>query len=105
MNRPKTQPPRRDLARRCWRPRRLPLRLEQLEDRQAPATSITIVPGLSGTGSLDPFLTGSGGAVLSTDGGAAPGTLSTGALSSVASTNNISVTAQTSITFNDLSSQ
>src|SRR5207248_10203661 len=48
---------------------------------------------------------GSGGTVLASDGGAAPGTLSTGALASIAGSNNISVTAQTSVTFNDLASQ
>src|SRR6266511_675089 len=87
------------------RKRRLPPTLEALEDRLAPASSITVIPGLNGSGSLDPFLTGSGGTVLASDGGAAPGTLSTGALATITSTSNISVTAQTSITFNDLASQ
>ncbi|MFL5339601.1 MAG: hypothetical protein ACJ8F7_05475 [Gemmataceae bacterium] len=79
-------------------------RLQLLEDRTAPASSIAIIAGVNGTGSLDGFLTGSGGTVLATDGGAAPGTLSTGALAAIPGANDISVTAQSSITFNDLAS-
>src|SRR5262249_44435930 len=51
------------------------------------------------------FLSPTDGTILTTDGGANPGTVSTGALASVNSNVNISVTAQTSITFNDLISQ
>src|SRR5215212_5250223 len=78
------------------------LAVERLEDRATPASTITVIPALAGVGSLDGFLTGSGGIVAVADGGSNPGTLSTGALASVAGANNISVTAQSSITFNDL---
>src|SRR5262245_596157 len=66
---------------------------ETLEDRTTPASSITILPGLAGSGSLDAILTGSGGIVLASDGGALPGSLSTGALASIPGTNNISITS------------
>src|SRR5262245_1150421 len=76
--------------------------LEALEGRTLPATTITIVPGAAGSGSLDAFLLQSGGTVAAADGGNAPGTLSTGALTSVAAASTIRVTAQAGITFNDL---
>src|SRR5207302_10735205 len=76
--------------------------LEALEDRLTPATSITILPGAAGSGTLDTFLIASGGTVAASDGGSAPGTLSTGALASIGAANNISVTAQTSISFDDI---
>src|SRR5262249_28962531 len=88
---------------RSWPSR--PLEVMQFEDRVLPASSITVIPGLSGSGNLDSFLIGSGGSVTHPYGGASPGTLSTGALAAIPAVNNISVTAQTSITFNDLTSQ
>src|SRR5262249_55556745 len=78
---------------------------ETLEDRTTPASSITVIPGLAGSGSLDSVLTGSGGTILVSDGGSAPGSISTGALSSIPGSNNISITAAGPITFNDLASQ
>ena len=77
---------------------------ESLEDRTTPASSITVVPGLAGSGSLDTALINSGGIITVGDGGAAPGTVSTGALASIPAANNISVTAAGPITFNDLAS-
>jgi hypothetical protein len=93
--------------------RRLPLRqtrrsrpsLEYLEDRLAPATSITILA--SGMGSLDSALVANSG-VITVNNGAGGGTqaetLSRGALMGLAATTDISITARTSILFNDLTS-
>jgi hypothetical protein len=78
---------------------------ETLEDRTTPASSITIIPGLAGSGSLDATLTGSGGTILASDGGSLPGSISTGALGSIPASNNISITAAGPITVNDLASQ
>src|SRR5262245_41702512 len=47
------------------------------------ATSITVIPGAAGAGSLDAFLSASDGTILSGDGGSSPGTVSTGALTNV----------------------
>src|SRR5262249_37655388 len=76
--------------------------VEVLEDRTVPASTITIVPGAAGSGSLDSFLLQFGGRVSENDGGTNPGTLSTGALTSVAASGDISVSARAGITFNDL---
>src|SRR5262249_30788209 len=77
-------------------------RLEALEDRLAPATTITVVVGGISSGTLDGFLSPTDGTITAADGGAAPGSVSTGALLAVNATTDISVTAQTSIVFNDL---
>jgi hypothetical protein len=75
----------------------------RLEDRTVPATSISIVSGANGSGSLDSLLfDASPGVILGADGGSVAGTLSSGALAAVTSTTNISITAQTSITINNL---
>jgi uncharacterized protein YjdB len=80
-----------------------PLRLEQLEDRTLPASTITVVVGANGSGSLDGFLfDATPGVIATADGGNSPGTVSTGALTAVASGTDISVTAQNGISFNDL---
>src|SRR5205085_70345 len=76
-------------SRSRWNP--APLRLERLEDRTAPATNITVVPGLAGDGSLDMFLSATDGTVTTADGGAVPGSISTGALAAVNATTNISI--------------
>src|SRR5262249_12314162 len=64
--------------RRAGHPRQSRCRpwLEALEDRLAPASTITLIKGASGTGSLDAVLTSSHGTVLASDGGNNPGTLS-----------------------------
>jgi hypothetical protein len=78
-------------------------RLEALEDRLAPASTINIIAAASG-GTLDATFTGSGhGTILASDGGNAVQTLSTGALTS-ASVQDINVTAQSAINFPDLTS-
>src|SRR5690242_18664856 len=78
---------------------------QTLDDRTTPPPSITVLPGLPGSGSPGAPLTGSGGTILATDGGGVPGSISTGALAAIPSSNNISVTAAGPITFNDLASQ
>ncbi len=87
----------------AWRPW-----LERLEDRIAPATDITVVLGMAGTGSLDHFLSATNGTITTAD---APGdtaaTLSSGALAEVGSGpvgsgTAISIAATTAITFNDV---
>jgi hypothetical protein len=87
------------VPRAAQRPR---LRLEYLEDRLAPASSITVVQGAAGSGSLDSFLSPTNGTLNPADGGNNPGTLSTGALTQVGPGVDISIGAQASITFNDL---
>lgn len=77
-------------------------RLEWLEARTLPATSITILPGAAGTGSQDATFIGHGGQLLFADPDVGANTLSTGALASIASTADILVQATSSITFNDL---
>ncbi len=80
-------------------------RLEALEDRLAPATIINIIVGTVNSGSLDTIFLGSShgapGIITASDGGNAPGTLSTGALISLAP-QDISVTAQQQINFPDV---
>jgi hypothetical protein len=83
-------------------PRRPLLFLEPLEDRLAPATSITVVPGASGSGSQDAAFLANNGQLLFNAPDAGGNTLSTGALTSIAATNDIVVQATDHITFNDL---
>src|SRR5262245_51650 len=71
--------------------------LESLEDRTLLASSITVIAGAAGSGTLDSFLSATDGTITAADGGAVPGTLSTGALGGVSATTDISVTAGTSI--------
>src|SRR5207244_1471598 len=75
-----------EAARRRKQPRPFP-RLEVLEDRLAPATSITVIPGAAGSGTLDHFLDATHGTItVADDPGDAAATLSTGALAGVGST-------------------
>ncbi|HTK76825.1 MAG TPA: hypothetical protein VL371_16280, partial [Gemmataceae bacterium] len=86
-------------------PRRKAPRLcvTRLEDRALPASSITVIFGANGSGSLDAFLFDTTpGVIAAADGGGNPGTLSVSALRAVDSTINISVTSTNGITFNDL---
>jgi hypothetical protein len=77
--------------------------LEPLEDRVAPATNITIVVGAAGTGGLDHLLSATQGTITTADDpGDTAATLSTGALTGVNSTTNISIAADATISFNDL---
>jgi hypothetical protein len=76
-------------------------RLEALEDRLAPASTINIILAASG-GTLDnTFLVN--GTILPSDGGNAVGTLSTGALTNAA-IQDINITAQSAINFADFGS-
>src|SRR5262249_40087016 len=68
----------------------------------APATSITILPGASGTGSQDATFLANNGQLLFADPDVGANTLSTGALTAIAATNDIIVQATDHITFNDL---
>ncbi len=96
----------RPLAKRRRRPtkrRRVRLELERLEDRLAPATTINILHAAFGAGSLDNILASiKHGTISPSDGGNVPGTLSDGALAQVGSVFGLNITAQNSITFNDL---
>jgi hypothetical protein len=74
--------------------------LEVLEGRLAPATSIVVLGGAAGSGSLDHFLSPTDGTITTAGGGNVSGTLSTGTLQAVSATTDISIAAQTSITFN-----
>src|SRR5262249_22921832 len=76
--------------------------LEPLEDRTLPATIITVTPGAAGAAPLDPFLTPTDGTTAATDTAGPPGTVPAGALAAVGAAVNISITAETSIGFNDL---
>jgi hypothetical protein len=79
-------------------------RLEALEDRIAPASSITIVA--AGQGSLDATFAANKGTILVTDGrsnGTQDETLSAAALTSLPGTNDISITARGSIDFQNRS--
>jgi hypothetical protein len=76
--------------------------LEALEDRTLPATTLTILPGAVGSGSLDARFLQNGGQLAASDGGNAPGTLSTGALTTIGAARNIIVHAGAALTFNDL---
>ncbi len=78
------------------------LKVESLEDRTVPASTITIID--SGVGSLDGFLSATDGTITTADGGADPGTLSRAALANVGPTVSISIAALDGITFDDLSS-
>jgi autotransporter-associated beta strand protein len=85
------------------RRRVLRLSLVRLEDRTLPASTITVVVGANGSGTLDGFLfDATPGTIMTTDGGNNPGTLSTGALTAVAAGTSISVGAQAGISFSDL---
>src|SRR5262249_18812390 len=80
-----------------------PLAVLRLEDRTLPASTITVVVGANGSGSLDGFLfDATPGIVAGTDGGNSPGTLSAGALAAVPPGTSISVMAQNGINFNDV---
>src|SRR5262245_1557739 len=83
---------------------RLPLRLEQLEDRVVPTSpGWTIVAGPAGTGSLDRFLSPSDETITTADNpGGASATVSTGALQQVGAGVPISITADTSVAFDDI---
>jgi autotransporter-associated beta strand protein len=83
-------------------PRTYRLRLEALEDRLAPATSITVIPGASGSGSQDSAFLASSGQLLFAAPDAGPNTLSTGAMASIGANNNIVVDANQTIAFNDV---
>src|SRR5258708_7635924 len=74
------------------------LEFERLEARLAPATSITVLPGVSGSGSQDAAFLGNNGQLLFNAPDVGANTLSTGALAAVASTNNIVVQATDHIT-------
>src|SRR5437867_2553604 len=78
------------------------LHLEQLETRLAPANTINIVVGVAGSGQLDQYLSGSDGTILVSDDPGATETLSTGALSAVGPSVNISITAANAIVFTDI---
>jgi hypothetical protein len=78
------------------------LKVESLEDRTVPASTITIID--SGIGSLDGFLSATDGTITTADGGTDPGTLSRAALANVGPSINISIAALDGIAFNDLSS-
>ena len=75
------------------------LECEQLEDRVVPATLITVVAGLAGTGTLDSFLSASDGTINATDNLGLAGTVSQGALQAVGAGIQVSITAQTAIVF------
>jgi hypothetical protein len=83
-------------------PARFRPRLEALEDRLAPATAITVLPGASGSGAQDSAFLANNGQLLFSAPDVGANTLSTGALAAVAPTNNIVVQATDHITFNDL---
>src|SRR5262245_47433439 len=70
------------------------LLFERLECRSLLASDITIVQGALGSGSLDGFLSATDGTIAVADGGASPGTVSTGALEDVGAAVDISITAQ-----------
>jgi len=72
---------------------------EQLEDRVVPATIITIMAGVAGSGSLDSFLSTIDGTINATDSAGLAGSISQGALQTVGAGIQISITAETSITF------
>ena len=89
--------------RRLRKRRRVRLELERLEDRLAPASTINIL--VSGVGSLDSTLASNHGVISASDGGNKPGTLSAFELAQVGSFFGLNITAQNSITFNDLQGQ
>jgi hypothetical protein len=77
--------------------------VERLEDRLAPATNITIIQGVAGTGSLDHFLSSTNGTItIADDPGDTAATLSAGALSGVGTGVAISIAADNALTFQDL---
>jgi hypothetical protein len=78
------------------------LKVESLEDRSVPASTITILD--SGIGTLDGFLSATDGTITTADGGTDPGTLSRAALANVGPTVSITIAALDSIAFNDLTS-
>ncbi len=80
-----------------------PLVLENLEDRIAPASDITIIT--SGVGSLDSVLAAHNGVITITDGangGTQAETISVSALKALPGTDNINIAARNNISFNDL---
>src|SRR5438552_3213902 len=89
-------------ARLPSRRQRLPMWLEQLEARLAPATAITVLPGPSGSGSQDPAFLASNGQLLFAAPNVGGNTLSTGALAAVTATSDIVVQATDHISFSDL---
>ena len=79
------------------------LSFEHLEDRVVPATTITVIPGAIGAGTLDGFLSATDGTINATDSLGVAGSVSQGALQAVGSGIQISLTAENSIIFrNDL---
>src|SRR5262249_62140923 len=74
-----------------WRIARRP-QVEWLEDRITPAGNITIAVGANGSGTLDAFLTGSGGTIFPGDGGTGLGPPSTRAPPAIAHPKNINLT-------------
>ncbi len=96
-NRCGSKPLRTRLARR----REFLAQVEALEDRRMLASSITIVPGASGTGTQDANLLADG-QILFADPDVGGNTLSSGALASIAAATNITVQSTGTITFNDL---
>ncbi len=76
--------------------------LVQLESRDVPATIITILD--SGAGTLDGFLSATDGTIAATDNAGVAGSVSRAALQGVNATTNISITAETSIVVNNLTS-
>ena len=76
--------------------------LVQLESRDVPATIITILD--SGAGTLDGFLSATDGTIAAADNAGVAGSVSRAALQGVNATTNISITAETSIVVNNLTS-
>jgi hypothetical protein len=76
--------------------------LEPLEDRVAPATNIHVIVGASGAGDQDSAFLANSGQLLFAAPDTTNDTLSTGALASIASTNDIIVQATSAIDFADL---
>src|SRR5262245_21701732 len=73
-------------------------RLEVLEGRVVPATTITIQEGALGSGTLDAFLfDATPGTIAAADNAGNPGTVSRGALQAVAANVDISIIAETNI--------
>ncbi|HEV3116468.1 MAG TPA: hypothetical protein VGY58_05410, partial [Gemmataceae bacterium] len=79
------------------------LLLEALENRVVPATNITILATANGTGTLDAILSPVNGTITTADDPGDPAaTLSRGALENVGPGVTISITADNTISFNDL---
>jgi hypothetical protein len=96
---PKARRPAGKRPRSPW-DRALP-RLETLEDRLAPASIVNVVVGASGSGNADSTFLAHNGTLAAGDLPNQVVNLSTGALTSIGANGDISVTAQTAITFAD----